>query len=333
MRFIKAFPCRFNLILQIIIINLQKKQKLKETNLLCQVLYKISKECSEEKHIFDYLKEIGKVLGQESLSSSSFSYLIAGIYRLFRKSHNQERMMNYFIPLIKSFEENKKNWKLYLLAKESMIYGFHSIAGLILEKLQSNLKDEMNSFWAKTLLNLANAEIEVVKKIPQVSNAVSLLNASQIAFSSTSFLIKTKFQKKYLKLRERYLKAIQKVQTLTVFLKEDVNKMTYKILQDSREDFKKLHEKYNSVKRKFFDIDNESFEIFNSYQLSCLMIYQIISIIISEKFENYSLLEDSKFSILNPFYKFSKDIHQKLQNQVSFLYSFRIYYFLKRNNF
>lgn len=308
------------MILQIIIIKLQKKLNVKESNLLGQLLYKISIESSDEKHVYDYLKEIGKVLNYDKLSFNCFSNLIGGIFRLFKRFHGSEKMMDYFHELIQSIEEKKQNWKLYLLAKECMIYGYFSISKRIFEKLEDKFKDEMSLFWIQCLLKLSSAETELIGMTPNVSNSISLLISSQISFQSTTFLIKTTFQRKYLKLRENYLKSIQKVKNIIVFLKgDDLNKISYKLLSDTREDFKKLHDKYNSVKRKFFDIDIESFEILNSYQLSCMLIYHIISLIMNEKFEKYSLLEE-KCSILKPFYKSSTQFYNQLQNQVRRIY-------------
>ncbi|CAI2172104.1 11361_t:CDS:10, partial [Funneliformis geosporum] len=189
----------------------------------------------------------------------------------------------------------RNQWDIYLIGLEAGKSGCCSIMGAIVANFVNEVDVEAHRFWLRALSNASNAEQMILDNIDTIQRQLDLFDEGvkfyskcDTELSGLMSLIDNNgirvFGKWFCQLRARFFSTMKLILAqLNFFASKTLFDPEIVKINESLVYLARMH---NFVAHSFLDIDSESLEILESYQICCLVLAYAIQCLLVQREES-----------------------------------------------
>ncbi|CAG8535421.1 373_t:CDS:10, partial [Funneliformis mosseae] len=191
----------------------------------------------------------------------------------------------------------QNQWDIYLIGLEAGKSGCCSIMGAIVFNFVNEVDVEAHRFWLRALSNASNAEQMILDNIDKIQSQLDLFDEGvkyyskcDTELSGLMSLIDNNgirvFGKWFCQLRARFFSTMKLILAQLNFLSSKTAGLFDPEIVKINESLVFLARMHNFVAHSFLDIDSESLEILESYQICCLVLSYAIQCLLFQREES-----------------------------------------------
>ncbi|CAG8543699.1 6690_t:CDS:10 [Funneliformis caledonium] len=191
----------------------------------------------------------------------------------------------------------QNQWDIYLIGLEAGKSGCCSIMGAIVFNFVNEVDVEAHRFWLRALSNASNAEQMILDNIDKIQSQLDLFDEGvkyyskcDTELSGLMSLIDNNgirvFGKWFCQLRARFFSTMKLILAQLNFLSSKTPGLFDPEIVKINESLVFLACMHNFVAHSFLDIDSESLEILESYQICCLVLSYAIQCLLFQREES-----------------------------------------------